>query len=128
MAITTRKQVILDQFTGESTTNALTHISMEVEKTATMQHGSLLKADGTEATEAEAADVEYILNEPLIGRTLVGEKEFCSLASRMVLVNTDALTYSDKALPVGGEADLTKLIAKNVTFGVAKSLDKADEL
>jgi hypothetical protein len=121
----TRKQVVLDQFKGESTTNAMTHKDAEVTVTATMKHGSLLKSDLTEAAKADAADVVFIINEPTITDTPSGEFKFLSVVDRMCKVNTDALTFSDGEYT--NEA-LPKLVEKQITFDKAVALADDDIL
>tara|TARA_Y100001956_G_C4121822_1_gene187858 strand:+ start:1452 stop:1835 length:384 start_codon:yes stop_codon:yes gene_type:complete len=121
----TRKQVVLDQFKGESTTNAMTHKDAEVTVTDTMKHGSLLKADFTEAAKAEADEVVFIINEPTITDTPSGEPKFLSVVDRMCKVNTDALTFSDGAYTT--EA-LPKLVEKQITFDKPVALSEDDIL
>ena len=121
----TRTQVVLDKFTGETTTNALTHKDAEITMTATMKHGSLLKADLTEAAKAEAADVVFIVDEPTISATPSGDAVFVSVVDRMCLVNKDALLFSDGALTT---ETLSGLTAKNITFDAPVKLADADIL
>lgn len=63
-----------------------THTSLEVTKTATMSFGTILKADGTEATATELAsgtyDVGYIIDDAYISEIAVGETYLARVVSR----------------------------------------------
>lgn len=79
------------------------HDSVEVTVTATMVQGSLLKADGTEATKAEAADVvgaiddlEFLNKLRAAADTVpVGSKVLVSVAKRGCILNDKVLQYKD---------------------------------
>jgi len=57
MATLTRPQLVLDtiQHDGQD----LTHTTLQVVKTATMTYGTILKADGTEATATDLAELTW---------------------------------------------------------------------
>ncbi len=79
------------------------HDSVEVTVTATMKQGSLLKADGTEATQAEAADVAGAIDDLEFLNKLrhasdtvpVGSKVLVSVAKRGCILNEKVLQYKD---------------------------------
>jgi hypothetical protein len=79
------------------------HDSVEVTVTPTMTQGSLLKADGTEALQAEAADVVgaiddlEFLNKLRSGADTVpvGSKVLVSVAKRGCILNDKVLQYKD---------------------------------
>ncbi|CAH9011811.1 putative head decoration protein [Vibrio phage 501E54-1] len=63
-----------------------THTSVSVTKTATMSFGTILKADGTEATAAELAggayDVGFIIDDAKIADVEVGDTFLARCVSR----------------------------------------------
>ncbi|CAH9011705.1 putative head stabilization/decoration protein [Vibrio phage 424E50-1] len=92
-----------------------THTSLEVTKTATMSFGTLLKADGTEATAAElvdgAYDVGFIIDDAKIadvadGSTLlarcVSRPEWTVLRGEELKLGATALSAAELALFVAG--------------------------
>ncbi len=79
------------------------HDSVEVTVTATMKQGSLLKADGSEATKAEASevvgaidDLEFLNKLRSAAHTVpVGSKVLVSVAKRGCILNDKVLQYKD---------------------------------
>lgn len=79
------------------------HDSVEVTVTDTMQQGSLLKADGSEAAKSEAADVvgaiddlEFLNKLRSADNTVpVGSKVLISVAKRGCIMNDKVLQYKD---------------------------------
>lgn len=79
------------------------HDSVEVTVTATMTQGSLLKADGSEATKAEAAnvvgaidDLEFLNKLRSAAHTVpAGSKVLVSVAKRGCILNDKVLQYKD---------------------------------
>lgn len=84
-------------------------LSMEsvlVTPTATMTHGSALKADGTEALAAEAANVVGFIDDIQFGE-FNGDNTatvLVNVVKRNAIINEDAIKYSDAAWDAAGTA------------------------
>lgn len=103
----------------------MTHDSVEVTMTATLKQGSLLKADGTEAATADAADVVGVVDDLELlrkqrsgdGVVPVGSKVTIAVAKRGCEFNEAALAYKDGAINAAGKAALAVFINKFGTIG-----------
>jgi len=102
------EQVVLGSVHSDS---GFTHDTVEVTYAATLKQGSLLKADGTEAATADAADVVGAVDDLTIRRhadeLTVGETYKISVAKRGLILNRSVLKYSDGAINAAGEAALS---------------------
>ncbi len=75
MATLSRNQVVLRALQGEGTGDAMINTTLQVTKTATMTNGTLLKADFTEAVEADLASaVAYVIDDHLIDAVATGDE------------------------------------------------------
>ena len=65
MATLTREQVVANWVEGAGVTTDFVYNTLQVTKTATMTHGTLLLADGTEAADLDITngDVAYVIDE-----------------------------------------------------------------
>lgn len=102
MATMQRKQVVLARVQTELGGNAYSHTDVTVTKTATMDIGSLLKADGTEAAAADAANVAMILDCPEIEQYAVGDEIVTRGCTGAAIVDSSVMKFSDAAY--AGEA------------------------
>lgn len=97
----------------------ISHDSVEVTVTATMKQGSLLKADGSEAAEADADDVVGVLDDLTFRRHRedleVGDKVLAAVAKRGLVLNESALAYTDGAINDAGKAALAAGMNKFAT-------------
>jgi hypothetical protein len=118
MATSQRKQAILAGLQSELGGNAYTHETAEITVTGTMANGSFLKADNTEAAQADVALVAGILDAPDIELYESGDVFVARVAKRNVIANSDVVQYSDAAF--GAEA-LAILDAKGVIFQSAEA-------
>ena len=88
----------------------ISHDSVEVVVTATMKQGSLLKADGTEAATADAADVVGVLDDLMFRRhredLAVDDVVLAAVAKRGLVLNETVLAYTDGAIDAAGKAAL----------------------
>lgn len=89
----------------------MSHDTVVVTKTATMESGSILKADGTEAAVADAATATLILDFAAVDVASVGDVIAASAVKAYSQVKTGSLKFSDAAY--AGEA-LTALAGKGV--------------
>lgn len=102
MATSLRKNVVL-----HCNDYALAMESVQVTKTGTMDNGSALVADGTEAAEADVASVVGFIDDPQFEAfAAVGETHLVNVVKRQAIVNGTAVKYSDVA-----ELDSTQLAA-----------------
>lgn len=80
-----------------------THKSVEVTKTATMSFGTILKADGTEATATELAeatyDVGFIIDDAAIAEVATGDTFLARCVSR-----PEWVSFSGAELKLGATA------------------------
>jgi hypothetical protein len=108
MATLSRNQVVLRALQGEGTGDAMINTTLQVTKTATMTHGTLLKADFTEAADADitAGDVVYVIDDFLIDAVATGDE-----ATVRAVVELDWVIFRAEELKVGNtplsEAQLT---------------------
>lgn len=108
MATLSRNQVVLRALQGEGTGDAMINTTLQVTKTATMTHGTLLKADFTEAADADitAGDVVYVIDDYLIDAVATGDE-----ATIRAVVELDWVIFRAEELKVGStplsEAQLT---------------------
>lgn len=108
MATLSRNQVVLRALQGEGTGDAMINTTLQVTKTATMTHGTLLKADFTEAADADitAGDVVYVIDDFLIDAVATGDE-----ATVRAVVELDWVIFRAEELKVGStpltEAQLT---------------------
>jgi len=108
MATLSRNQVVLRALQGEGTGDAMINTTLQVTKTATMTHGTLLKADFTEAADADitAGDVVYVIDDFLIDAVSTGDE-----ATIRAVVELDWVIFRAEELKVGStpltEAQLT---------------------
>lgn len=108
MATLSRNQVVLRALQGEGTGDAMINTTLQVTKTATMTHGTLLKADFTEAADADitAGDVVYVIDDFLIDAVATGDE-----ATIRAVVELDWVIFRAEELKVGStqltEAQLT---------------------
>lgn len=97
MATMQRKQVVLARVQTELGGNAYSHTDVTVVKTATMDIGSLLLADGSEALAADAATVAMILDCPEIEQYAVGETIVTRGCIGNAIVDGAVMKFSDAA-------------------------------
>jgi len=108
MATLSRNQVVLRALQGEGTGDAMINTTLQVTKTATMTNGTLLKADFTEAADADitAGDVVYVIDDFLIDAVATGDE-----ATIRAVVELDWVIFRAEELKVGStpltEAQLT---------------------
>lgn len=98
MATLKREQVVANfqQYAGTDTYD-LTHETLQVTKTATMTHGTLLVAAGTEAINTDlASNVVYVIDDPKIDFAATGDEVTVSVVS-----NLDAVKFYGSALKLG---------------------------
>ncbi|BAV80914.1 hypothetical protein [Vibrio phage RYC] len=113
MTILTRPQLVLKSLQADG--QDMTHMSVEITKTATMSYGSLLKADAEEATAAELADgawdVSYIIDDLKVedlevGDTMlarcVSQPQFLILRGELIKLGDTPLDAGELALYVAG--------------------------
>ena len=112
MATSTRAQAILASVKTEFDSNAYTHETVAVTKTATMVNGSLL-VGALETAIAAQATANGILDFPQIENYAVGAVMPATVAKRSVVANTSVIKNSDGAAT---PASLTALIAAGVVF------------
>ncbi len=75
MATLSRNQVFLDSFSAERTGQQMVKQTLQVTKTATMTHGTLLLADFTEAAGTDlAANAVYVIDDFLIDSVETGDE------------------------------------------------------
>lgn len=102
------EQVVLGSVHSDS---GFTHDTLDVTFSATLKQGSLLKADGSEAATADAADVIGAVDDLTIRRHSdeleVGDTVKISVARRGLVLNRSVLKYSDGAINAAGEAALS---------------------
>ena len=112
MATNKVTQVTLNNIAAKIDTYDLSHETVNVTWTATMQHGSLLLANDTEAAAAAAATVEKVIDDPsLIDNDYqAGDVVQVNVAVQGNVFNTDALTFSDTSTV--DPSTLTALAAK----------------
>lgn len=101
------KKVVLNSV--EAIKAGFTHTEIEVTKTATMQFGSMLVADGTEAAILDAANVVYVIDDPRVDSLEVGDTLKVSVVTRGCELSSGSLFFSDGALTT---ETLTALEAK----------------
>jgi hypothetical protein len=111
MANSNFKQVVADYAQGAYATKGLTHDTVLVTKTATMENGSILKADGTEAAIADAAAATHIIDTSLIDVAAVGDVVAVSAVAKDAIVRKASLKFSDGAYTAEG---LTALVAAGI--------------
>lgn len=108
MATLSRNQVVLRALQGEGMGDAMINTTLQVTKTATMTNGTLLKADFTEAADADitAGDVVYVIDDYLIDAVATGDE-----ATIRAVVELDWVIFRAEELKVGStpltEAQLT---------------------
>ena len=94
----------------DSTSGGYTHDSVLVTVTATMQQGSLLVADGTEAATADAANVVGAIDDLTFRRhrdeLAVGDQVLASVAKRGLTLNETVLKYTDGDIDAAGKTAL----------------------
>ncbi|CAH9011336.1 putative decoration protein [Vibrio phage 249E41-1] len=113
--------VVLNKFNSFG----MAHDSVTVTVTDTMKQGSLLKADGTEAATADAANVVGAIDDLEFLRKLrggdgavaTGDEVTVAVAKRGVMFNEAVLTYSDGAIDAAGKAALAVFANKFGTIG-----------
>ncbi|OUS73448.1 hypothetical protein B5G52_04165 [Pseudoalteromonas sp. A601] len=98
---------LLDEFGGQS----ITHDSVLVVKTSTMENGSILNEDGTEATKAEAATAFYIIDAANLDVVNEGKALLVSAVKKDAQVLKSSLKFSDGAYT---NESLTALESKNI--------------
>lgn len=111
MATLTRPQVVLRALQGEGTGDAMINTSLTLTKTATMTHGTLLLADGTEAADLDITngDVVYVIDDLLVDELAVGEQDLVRVVEQL-----DWVIFRPEELRVGS----TPLTAPQLTaFG-----------
>ncbi len=101
MATLSRNQVVLRALQGEGTGDAMINTTLQVTKTATMTNGTLLKADFTEAADADitAGDVVYVIDDYLIDAVSTGDE-----ATIRAVVELDWVIFRAEELKVGSTA------------------------
>lgn len=116
MAVYERKQVVLNNLTGEFTTDDITNDTVLVTWTATMAHGSLLDASDAEVDLAGIANAVKVVNTPAIDLQgyEVGDTVALNVAVRGCVFNVDALLTSDRDVVTA--AALTGLAGSMNTF------------
>ena len=111
MAETIFRQIVANKLEDAYGSNAFTHRSAIVTKTATMRNGSLLVAANTEAAAAAAANVTGIIDDPRVDFLATGETLLVSIVEANAMVRQANCTFSDKALEAEG---LTALVAAGI--------------
>lgn len=119
MATSDRKQVVLAELQTELGGSAYTKETVEITMTSTMANGSLLLADNTEAAAADAATVAGVVDAPELELYEEGDVVVVSVVKRGVILNKDALTFSDAAY---GSETLTALVDKGIVLQSATSV------
>lgn len=115
MATLRRDQIVLSMLKAEGSGFNAAATTLTVTKTATMSQGTLLKADGTEATATELAEVTYdigfVLVDAKIDKTVVGEElvataidrlDFCIFRGALLKLGNVALSAGELDLLVAG--------------------------
>lgn len=76
MATLNREQVVANWLEGAGVTSDMVWTTIQVTKTATMTHGTLLKADFTEAADLDITngDVAYVIDDLLIKEVATGDE------------------------------------------------------
>ena len=114
MPVYSQKKPIVASLQTEFGGKGRTHESLEVVKTATMEHGSLLIAAGTEAALADVATVTMIIDDPQMDFVAVGDTVLTSVAVRECTVDESECKFSDAGVLDGTAA--TALIAARFIF------------
>lgn len=101
MATLTREQVVANWVEGAGVTTDFVYNTLQVTKTATMTHGTLLLADGTEAADLDITngDVAYVIDDLLIKEVATGD-EFTA----RVVEELDLVKFYGANLKVGSTA------------------------
>ncbi len=110
MAIS-RPQVVANFLQSAGVDSDMIWDSLEVTKTATMSHGTLLKADGTEAADADitAGDAVYVIDDLLIADVATGDEYTARVVKAL-----DRVKFYGANLKVGATALTT---AQLTAFG-----------
>lgn len=98
MATLNREQVVANfqQYAGTNTYD-LTHETLQLTKTATMTHGTLLVAAGTEAINTDlAANVTHVIDDPKVDFAAVGD-----VVTVSAVADLDAVKFYGSALKLG---------------------------
>ncbi len=110
-------QILRKKILARELDQAFTNTQVEVEWTATMANGSCLVAAGTEAAAANAADVQFIINDyglDALTEPSVGDDVQVNVITFGAKVYWADLKFSDRALAVGDITALTAMTAKQV--------------
>jgi hypothetical protein len=112
-------QILRKKIIANELSQAFSNTQVEVIWTATMQNGSLLVADGTEAAAAAIATAVYIINDYSVGdnglsEPGVGDTVQVNCVTFGVKAYADQLSFSDRALTISDAAGVTGLIAKQI--------------
>ncbi len=115
MATLTREQVVANWLEGAGVTSDMVFDTLQVTKTATMTHGTLLVAAGTEAVALDITngDVAYVIDDLLIKEVATGD-EFTARVVRgldWVKFYGDNLKLGSTALDAGELTAFGKLYA-----------------
>ena len=115
MATLCRDQIVLSMLKSEGSGFNAAATTLTVTKTATMSQGTLLKADGTEATATELVkatyDIGFVLVDDKIDETEVGEQlvattidrlDFCIFRGALLKLGATALSAAQLTLLVAG--------------------------
>lgn len=101
MAELKRPQVVANWLEGAGVTSDMVFTTLQVTKTATMTHGTLLVAAGTEAADADitAGDVAYVIDDLLIDDVATGDE-----ATVRAVAELDWVKFYADNLKVGSTA------------------------
>ena len=98
MPILNREQVVANfqQYAGTNTYD-LTHETLQLTKTATMTHGTLLLSTGLEAISTDlAANIAFVIDDPKVDFAAAGDVVTVSVVSDL-----DAVKFYGSALKLG---------------------------
>lgn len=112
-------QILRKKILARELDQAFSNTQREVVWTATMQNGSLLKADNTEAAAVDIADVAFVINDYQYGdngmaEPAVGDTVQVNCVTFAAKVYASSATFSDRVATVADNAALTALTAKAV--------------
>lgn len=102
MATLQKEQVVANWVDTAGVTTDLAFETLQVTKTATLTHGTLLLADGTEAAELDITngDVAFVVDDLLIKDVAVGEEYTARVVSGLDLVKFYAANIKIGATPL----------------------------
>jgi len=97
MADSNFKQVVVNYVPSVYGGQEMSHDTVVVTKTATMENGSILKADGTEAAIADAATATHIINDTSFDVKEEGDVVAVAAVKALAQVKKANIKFSDGA-------------------------------